>query len=815
MAKRARTISVHPPMGGLNTRASYRQQPPYTSFSLQNVVPLDTLESRRRLGSRGGLGLTHIDELGSANPVRGLWDVTWLDDGGQDYFTEQWSVPEGATIGNGWTSIAGGLTAAGDGSVYLPAGDASGGFYRTETTVDDTAARRFGMYLLPSSNGSMYGHYYIVLNQDAQPTQTEAFWLRLELNPDEYYAQAQVISSGSQQESWTDDQSGIATTQTPGWLILDLSPAGDSTYVKVYWRGTEIISQTSAYDLTGDIVRINGFRTVSTLTEPSWWNTVEKAARIGAMFYSYNQTGSLYAKRRRQLMATSNGKVYKEALVQQMTDISATLTIASDREVMAAERGQKLYIADWGQIAATGTDGVRGTGDTKFDSATYTNWTTGPEVTLNVNDFVVVISSPSHSDITAGTYEISTVATGELTLAVAPFTGANGTCTFRIERAPKVYDPSDDSLALMVASTGQVPTGCPLIARYRDRIVFAGEHANPHVWYMSRQSTPLDFNYSSDGQDQQRAVAGTDANAGTMGEPITALMTHSDDYLVFGCISSLWRLEGDPAAFDGELVNLSRRVGVRSANSWCHGPNGEILFLAHDGVYMLPPGGKAYPQGISEHQIPEDLANVDPTAYTITMAYDSEFDGVWIFMTAGTTAANRHFWMDWETKSFWPVVMQGTHEAFSVIEHIADDPLTSGVIIGARDGHLRKFDADNQDDDGTDITNYAYLGPIPLAPDGREGMLVSIEAAVAEESGDITWNLYAAATFEDVWDASSAANGTWSYDSDEGLGLSFREYPRVRGMCALLKLAGSGSTRWAMERITAKVRALGTQRRVT
>lgn len=84
-------------------------------------------------------------------------------------------------------------------------------------------------------------------------------------------------------------------------------------------------------------------------------------------------------------------------------------------------------------LGASGTDGT--VSGTSFDSATFTDWvaqgiTTDDEVTI------------SGSDASDGTYEISSVTVGAITLAESP--GDDTGLTFRVGRSPANYDMPDD-----------------------------------------------------------------------------------------------------------------------------------------------------------------------------------------------------------------------------------------------------------------------------------------------------------------------------------------------------------------------------------
>ena len=135
--------------------------------------------------------------------------------------------------------------------------------------------------------------------------------------------------------------------------------------------------------------------------------------------------------------------------------------------------------------------------------------------------------------------------------------------TFTVERGPKVYDPVAGTLLNWVAdpSKGFVPAGCPLIATWNDRVALGGASADPNVWYMSRRGDWHDFDYAA--RDTGRAVAGVTADAGRLGEPLTAFIVHQDDYFVFAGLRSMYVLRGDPG-FGGQAAVAAVSDELRS-----------------------------------------------------------------------------------------------------------------------------------------------------------------------------------------------------------------------------------------------------------
>jgi hypothetical protein len=320
---------------------------------------------------------------------------------------------------------------------------------------------------------------------------------------------------------------------------------------------------------------------------------------------------------------------------------------------------------------------------------------------------------------------------------------------------------------------------------------------------MSRQGDPLDWDSSQ--EDSQRAVAGTSSAAGVPGDAIVALAVHSDDYLIMGCRNSLWRLAGDPA-YGGTLNVLSQTVGIIGPKAWCLGPAGELVFLSMNGIYVLPPGGNSYPVPISDEPIPREFRNLNPDTLTASLEYDVQDNGVHIYLTQSSPNSRVHWWLDWSRKTFWPVSLAADHEPTATCALQATAIEESGVLLGCGDGYLRRFSDLAETDCGEAYETYAVFGPIALAKDAQAGRVLSIDAVMAEGSGDVTWELVPSLTFEGVLSVDVSDTGTWED------GINATEYPACRGQAFSLVVTGSSGRRWAVEQITAVLAEAGRRR---
>ena len=467
--------------------------------------------------------------------------------------------------------------------------------------------------------------------------------------------------------------------------------------------------------------------------------------------------------------------------------------------LMAVELRGKLYVADWEEPRFVATNAVA-----NDDDITHTGVTGVPNVSFltymidSANDLIVVTDATGTAS--NGNYAVSGVADTVLT-ATTDIESATTNCAVnvRVQRAPKVYDPIAETLTLITSTAGQVPVGCPMVARYRDRLVWAG--FPPQIWYMSRQGNARDYDYGD--TDDQAAVAGVAGNAGVIPDPLTSIINCNDDYFTFGCEQSLFVMRGDPRG--GSLTQLSNSVGILDRMSVCHTPDGFVPFLSREGLYRIVPGAGGV-EPLSKRKIPKELVRIDKSKYWVTMAYDGVDQGVHIYITPYTsTETARHWWFDWTDGTYWPVQVPSGMDPFAVLSHDIQGDESAVVLAGCRDGYVRRYDDNQVDDDGEDLNSYAMIGPIRTNRNDQEGVIRQMIGTLAEGSADVNWSMYLGRTPETAIRGSAWPNGLWVE------GLNYNDAIRARGASVFLKLASTG--RWAFERASVAVKPGGPVRK--
>jgi hypothetical protein len=209
---------------------------------------------------------------------------------------------------------------------------------------------------------------------------------------------------------------------------------------------------------------------------------------------------------------------------------------------------------------------------------------------------------------------------------------------------------------------------------------------------------------------------------------------------------------------------------------------------------------------MSRETLPREFLNLDPNMVTASLEYDINGRGVHIYLTPDSSNARTHWWLDWDRKTFWPVSLDSDYEPTATCAVQGERIEDSGVILGGRDGTLRRLSDLSEADSGTAFPSYAVIGPFALGSDGLTGSILVMSAEVAEGSGDVTWATYPALTFEATEGAPESDTGTFV----AGLNASVR--PGCRGQAATIKLTGEAGRGWAIEQIIATIKPAGRRR---
>ncbi|KKK52668.1 hypothetical protein LCGC14_3102590, partial [marine sediment metagenome] len=272
--------------------------------------------------------------------------------------------------------------------------------------------------------------------------------------------------------------------------------------------------------------------------------------------------------------------------------------------------------------------------------------------------------------ITAGTFNTTNSVTGS-------GSGTAFTPTEVNTRPPVYYDWT---VYQGDASTyGTMPEKAYLICVYRGRLTLAGDPQYSNQWYMSAVANPFNFLYGTD--DPMSAVAGNNADAGQCPDIVRSLISFHDDYLIFGCASTIWILRGDPVA-GGSLDNLSDTTGMFGANSWCFDDMRNLYFWGSGGLYMIKSDFSGI-RNLTEMVLPNIIDNeaADPSTHRITMGYDKKRHGIVVAITLLADGSNSNYFYSFKTKGFYQESYPNQCGPYSIFYYDANNTTYADLLV--------------------------------------------------------------------------------------------------------------------------------------
>lgn len=780
-----RTLDLEFPVGGYHRGAAYRRQPPWATGDCLNVWPDDPITGRSRGGSRPGLVKAYDTQLGSGAKVNLLAPCSYVGVDNWDVFMD---VFDGESLSDYW-SAASWLSAA---PAILPLSSAAVsttnqnlGAVLAAQDVNTSSAYEIAIWISPFA-GEHWGTYSIFgrMNATTPVATTDGFVATL----------TATGTAGAYSGSLIAYKAGVAGS-THTFTIASTGQA-DSGWFKVLvngnnvsasWLGTSILSATDiSSELGGSAGARVGFGLNATVASG--------LCLVDAFRQQFINSGFRRAPRT-VIYAAANGALSVEG-ARDLGTVSTSVTLSTTEPLEAVDMLQKLYVADYSEaeIRVTGAT-VSGT------TVTITGVTTG---NTNIYDHVLELTSPTGP--TAGTYQLASVASGSVTVTSAP---GNGTATARIARSLKVADPVAGTFTKVTPSAGNIPVGARHLAAYRGRLCAAVGN----ICYQSKIDDPTDWDVSATGADAAQFTTAADSDSGQIGDIFTALIPFKEDYLIYGCEKSIWRQVGD-IGLGGEIVNVTHDYGIKR-HGWCHLPGGRVAFLAQDGLYVWNPTDN-FPVNVSSDALPTALHDINTRTTKIAMGYDLANEGIHIYVSS-VTAADRLHWFVKLYKgeggmqaAFWPMDLIDNHEPFRVCGYSGDLLPWNTLMLGCRDGYVRRYEPTSDYDDDNAITSYVTYGPVRPQGEYNDMRLDEMVCTLAEDSDSVTWAVRVGESREDAALSSttfpSAATGTFT----EGRNLHVR--PRARGGAFTVKLTGGGQ-RWSIESLTAVVSTLGMQRK--
>jgi len=485
-------------------------------------------------------------------------------------------------------------------------------------------------------------------------------------------------------------------------------------------------------------------------------------------------------------------------------DTSDQLTMASAFQKVFVANGAKLKVADFINTKLT----LAGVTTAPTRGSIITQDTDNKMIV----DFVTGDLTEIYGYVTAGTFDTTNAISGG---------GVDGGTLIptAVDNTPPHWYSWTEYAKTQALSTN-IPAKAYLVSVYRGRLVLAGNPQYPNQWYMSKVADPFNFTYGTD--DPMSAVAGNNADAGQCPDIIRSLISFHDDYLIFGCASTIWILRGDPVA-GGSLDNLSDTTGMFGANSWCFDDSRNLYFWGSGGIYEIKSDFSGI-RNLTEMVLPDIINDeaADPSTHRITMGYDKKRHGIVVAITVLATGVNSNYFYSFKTEGFYPESYPEECGPYSIFYYDANDTTYADLLIGCKDGYIRKFLSTAKDDDtgaGIEaIDSYVTYPITPLSETDERGKLAELVFDLGGGAADgdfsdtdgVSYELHkgddAETVLEDIRDGHDAfASGTLS-----GTGRKNKLRPRMRGAFMGLKLYNSAASEtWAINRVLYNTRKAG------
>lgn len=407
---------------------------------------------------------------------------------------------------------------------------------------------------------------------------------------------------------------------------------------------------------------------------------------------------------------------------------------------------------------------------------------------------------------------VATNGTGVIAVGVKPqFAYSAGKGWFVDGASIVQVDIASATVETYTATAGTAPSGCTLAAMYRDRLVLAAPYSSPHLFFCSRVGTQADWDYAQ--LDSAAAFAGNASTAGHLGDPITALMPGGDDVLYIGGDHTLYAMRGDPA--DGGSIDLvSDSIGVLGPNAWTKAPDGTIYFVGSGGLYRLNGGA---PENLSSGTWNEFFRQIDRAVNYITLEWDRDRQGLYVFIAPAVTGAARHLFWDARGMGFWPVQYPDSHGPLSALVYDGDAAADRVMLLGGRTGYVQRMQDQDLNDDGTAISSFVAIGPYTDNDEtentGEWFDVILGEPSIYHTAAD--WNLTVQVRAGPT--PERAFNTPERSVSRTYAGVTRRQTrwrQRIRGTSFVVKLSNAVlSKTWAFERIVAMMLPSGLVRR--
>ena len=246
-----------------------------------------------------------------------------------------------------------------------------------------------------------------------------------------------------------------------------------------------------------------------------------------------------------------------------------------------------------------------------------------------------------------------------------------------------------------VGSAGDRAT---LLVRFGGRLALSGVRAAPNNWFLCHINDPDDWHPSA-GNSHDAVAGASSTRFGIPGEPIVALIPVGESGLMFAGRHSISYLTADPVITEARIIELSRSVGIVSANAWCASDTQTMYMLAQDGLYRVRPNDFQITQSsrVTGGRLDTFFQQQSFENLNCALGFDAEAQIVYMVLSrTDQPNSSVHLAYNQTTDAFWPWNTGWTSFAAPTVcgEFPFGDARSPLVAFGSSNGFLAWFDRD-------------------------------------------------------------------------------------------------------------------------
>jgi len=352
------------------------------------------------------------------------------------------------------------------------------------------------------------------------------------------------------------------------------------------------------------------------------------------------------------------------------------------------------------------------------------------------------------------------------------------------------YDPSEGASGTVVDWASKVEYGIlpndtnggfPYIETWDRRLIIFGLEDDPSNWYMCAKNNPFDWKQQSNVIDA--AISGRTSPAGLYQGRIYGVIPYNDDLAIFAGDHSMYQISGDPAV-DATFDLITDTVGIAPGRAWCKDGFGAVYFFGNNGgIYKMSLNSP--PQRISNRSIDKRFENVDLPNSLVRLVWDNLLQGIHVFITPtdGTTNHLQYFF-DFRTEGWFPYKFANVnHQPYSVQVVDLDEPQDQVILIGGKDGYVRKFNDAVNTDDGEIFDGHFVLGPWISREGSRHQLMMYRMDMVVGAGSSLNCEVLSGTDAENV-----ISSGRSTYEAPLSEKKSNIHHPRTSGRALAVKI---------------------------